>query len=267
MGEAPKFVGHVLHVGAATFSCSYPDLGIEDGQLPVIKPPELVERCIRLSEELQPRRMVELGISKGGSTAMWAALIEPDKLVALELAPTPVALLTDFIEHHQLQEQVRPYYGVDQGDRDRLAEIVDDEFGDQPVDLVFDDASHRYDETLASFEVLFPRLRPGGLYVIEDWAHEHWWTDVLAARLAADPEGSTKELEAWLTAHPEHDRHRRPMARLAVELTVARASNQDSIRSVACERDWIVVVKGDEVLEPSTFRLSDLVHDHDGFLR
>ena len=39
----------------------------------------------------------------------------------------------------------------------------------EPLDLVIDDASHLYGPTMASFEVLFPRLRPGGLYVIEDW--------------------------------------------------------------------------------------------------
>ena len=31
------------------------------------------------------------------------------------------------------------------------------------------DASHWLEETRTSFEILFPRLRPGGVYVIEDW--------------------------------------------------------------------------------------------------
>ena len=43
-----------------------------------------------------------------------------------------------------------------------------------PLDLVIDDASHMYQPTKASFEALFPCLRPGGLYVIEDWAWTHW---------------------------------------------------------------------------------------------
>jgi hypothetical protein len=34
---------------------------------------------------------------------------------------------------------------------------------------VIDDASHIYEPTRASFETLFPYLRPGGLYIIEDW--------------------------------------------------------------------------------------------------
>ena len=49
-----------------------------------------------------------------------------------------------------------------------MGEIVTREF-DRAIDLVIDDASHVYEPTLASFETLFPHLRPGGLYIIEDW--------------------------------------------------------------------------------------------------
>jgi hypothetical protein len=44
-----------------------------------------------------------------------------------------------------------------------------DEFGQDPLDLVIDDASHLYGPSLATFETLFPALREGGLYVLEDW--------------------------------------------------------------------------------------------------
>ena len=41
------------------------------------------------------------------------------------------------------------------------------------LDLVVDDASHTYEETKASFEILFPLLQPGGIYLIEDWSWAH----------------------------------------------------------------------------------------------
>jgi hypothetical protein len=41
------------------------------------------------------------------------------------------------------------------------------------VDLVVDDASHTYEATKTSFEILFPLLRPGGIYIIEDWSWAH----------------------------------------------------------------------------------------------
>lgn len=37
------------------------------------------------------------------------------------------------------------------------------------MDLVVDDASHFYEQTKTSFQTLFPLVRPGGMYIIEDW--------------------------------------------------------------------------------------------------
>lgn len=43
-----------------------------------------------------------------------------------------------------------------------------------PFDLIVDDASHIPSLTIASFEILFPLLAPGGVYVIEDLAPSYW---------------------------------------------------------------------------------------------
>jgi hypothetical protein len=66
-------------------------------------------------------------------------------------------------------DRLKTYWGIDQADRQALCEIVGREF-DGALDLVIDDASHAYEPTRASFETLFPYLRPGGFYIIEDWA-------------------------------------------------------------------------------------------------
>ncbi len=47
---------------------------------------------------------------------------------------------------------------------------------------MIDDASHDYHLTRRAFEILFPHVRPGGFYVIEDWGWAHMrgfglWTD------------------------------------------------------------------------------------------
>lgn len=41
-------------------------------------------------------------------------------------------------------------------------------------DIVVDDGSHRSEDVIASFRVLFPHLRPGGLYVVEDLQTSYW---------------------------------------------------------------------------------------------
>jgi hypothetical protein len=44
----------------------------------------------------------------------------------------------------------------------------------RPPDLVIDDGSHRGSDTSAAFRYLYPQLRRGGLYVIEDLHTSYW---------------------------------------------------------------------------------------------
>ena len=142
-------------------------------------------------ERFKGENFVELGIASGGSAALTALVAPPRKLVAVDLKANRVEALDELIAERGLRERVLLHYGVDQADRERLASILDDEFGDEPLGLVIDDASHRLEETRASFETLFPRLRPGGLFVIEDWNAEHLLGRAIADALA-DPSPELK---------------------------------------------------------------------------
>ena len=64
------------------------------------------------------------------------------------------------------------HFATSQCDGEMLRQIVLSELADE-LDLVVDDASHTYEETKTSFELLFPLLSPGGIYVIEDWSWAH----------------------------------------------------------------------------------------------
>jgi predicted O-methyltransferase YrrM len=141
--------------------------------LAVYKSREQVIAFVDLVAGFPSARIVELGIKAGGSTALLAQLARPAKLVAVDVVSEPVRKLERFVDTHGLRDRIHPYYGVDQGDRRRLAGIVAEEFEGQAIDLVLDDASHLFEPTRASFEVLFPRLCTDGLFVIEDWSWEH----------------------------------------------------------------------------------------------
>jgi predicted O-methyltransferase YrrM len=97
-----------------------------------------------------------------------------------------VEALAEFLSARGLDDNVHPFYGVDQGNKRQFADLVDGQFGSESIDLVIDDASHLWDRTRASFEVLYPRLRPGGLFVIEDWATQYFIGEEMIASLA-DP--------------------------------------------------------------------------------
>lgn len=226
----------------------------------------IIDLYADLCEQFQGSRIVELGIFAGGSTAMITLLAAPEKLVACDISTEPVAVLTEFIERKGLSDVVRPYYGVDQGDRGRLIQIVETELGDAPLDLVIDDASHTWLRTVASFEVLFPRLRPGGVFVIEDWPAQYLMAEAITAA-QADPASAT---HAQLRAHYEEavrrgDPPRPPLARLGAELLLASVVSSDVIAEVRANRYWLAITRGPASLGDGPLDLAALYTDHFGW--
>lgn len=57
-------------------------------------------------------------------------------------------------------------FRVDQGDRNQLTDMAEQVEGG--FDVIVDDGSHRADHQQITFGVLFPYLKPGGIYIIED---------------------------------------------------------------------------------------------------
>ena len=56
------------------------------------------------------------------------------------------------------------------GDQSSAADLerVYAEAGGAPFDLIIDDGSHRFLDQQATLHVLWPRVRPGGFYIVED---------------------------------------------------------------------------------------------------
>jgi predicted O-methyltransferase YrrM len=256
------------------------------------KQPALVEATATLLREFEGGNIVELGISQGGSTALAALVANPRKLVAVELSDEPIEELQDLLDETGASDRVHTYFGVDQADRARLVQILDDEFGSEPLDLVIDDASHLLEPTRASFEVLFPRLRPGGLFIIEDWNWQH--LQARAFQAAIDTPGSAmqaefqRRLRAALAdeSSPEHEVFTDWMAQqesgtrtsslgmggkdlltmLVIELLFARAWSDDVVSRLDVLDLWVVVHRGPADLDPTTFRVDDIAHDHFGIV-
>ena len=116
--------------------------------------------------------MLELGIWQGGSPLFYGLATDARKVVALDIKKSP-PVLDQIIREHGIVDKVKLHFDTSQDDRDAVTAIMDREFGDEPLDLVIDDASHQYGFTRRSFEIVFPRLRPGGFYIIEDWQWAH----------------------------------------------------------------------------------------------
>ena len=122
-----------------------------------------------LASTFSPRSILELGIFEGGGYVLLDKLFNPRRMSAVEISPQPVAPLLRYVAG---MENRFVHFSTSQCDREILEEIVRKELADE-LDLVVEDASHAYEQTKASFEFLFPLLRPGGIYMIEDWAWAH----------------------------------------------------------------------------------------------
>ena len=203
----------------------------------VAKTPAMVDQIAAKITELNADRIFELGIFKGGSAALMASLARPRRLSAVDIAEEPVAALEEFIATHGLEEVVRPHYGIDQGLPEQLEALFEEDHGNEELDLVVDDGSHLYPETRTSFEVLFPRLRAGGLYVIEDWGWAHF------------PAPMWQSGGGWF-----HDRP--ALTNLVVELLMIAATGADLISHIEVLRDTVSVTRGPLRLSAS-IRLRD----------
>jgi predicted O-methyltransferase YrrM len=228
--------GEELTVDGVTFVCR-PDRRFESTErhFDLIKRPDLVEHHLALLRELEPRRIVELGVFQGGSVALTALVAEPEVLVAFELSEKRIGALDALLAERGLGDRVHVHHGVDQADEVAIVRhLAEAGLADgRTIDLVVDDASHLVHETRRSFEILYPRLRPGAKYVVEDWA----WAHI-----------------GYGSAHPDQ----RPLSELVFEVAFASAFRPDVVRDVHVDRDWAVVTRGPADLPlDGSFRIAD----------
>jgi len=199
----------------------------------------MVEKTVRLSVERPGANIFEMGVFKGGSVVLNHLLFRPRRLVAIEFNAQPPDALADYIAESDRDGTIRTYYGIDQGDSRAMREILAKEFPARDIDLVVDDASHLYEETRAAFNAVFPYMKPGGLYVIEDWAWAHWAGDF------------------WQKGdHPRLGK-KRALSNLLIELFMLCGSRPDLVQSIDLDRTIITVTRGAGAAPAEPFDMSD----------
>ncbi len=206
-------------------------LNLRDSSAEVVslfKDPSFVRDYVQCLEGVETRNVMDIGIKHGGSAIFFWNLLQPDTLCCVELNGS-AQQLSAYIERQGLGERLRTWFDTDQGDKTRLRDILANDFGEAPLDVVIDDASHLYTPSLATFEVLFPRLRPGGLYFLEDW-----------------------KVHATL---PQHGREPRgaepPLHRLVHELLDISLLHPELIARVRCHHNFVIFERGEATVDAS----------------
>lgn len=99
--------------------------------------------------------LLELGVWRGSSLRVWRDYFPNATIIGLD-RNRPLASLEDAdVVQFQAEQQ-------DEVPIDRCGSL----YG--PFNIIIDDASHISSKTIRSFELLWPHLAPGGIYVIED---------------------------------------------------------------------------------------------------
>lgn len=100
-------------------------------------------------------KILEIGVEKGGSLQIWKKYFG-DKCQIIGI---------DILEKSKFEEsQIKVEIGS-QSDLNFL-EKINKKYG--PFDIIIDDGSHLQMDVLTSFSFLYPKLKKGGIYFIED---------------------------------------------------------------------------------------------------
>ena len=128
---------------------------------------EVLLRCLAALVRLtRPRVVVEVGVERGYSSATILAALEERGEGALHSVDIPPLREAADFTGKAIPERLRARWQLTVGPSRRvlgqLAERV------QPVDLFVHDGDHSYDAQLEDLEVVWPRLRPGAIVLVDD---------------------------------------------------------------------------------------------------
>jgi cephalosporin hydroxylase len=203
----------------------------------ILKDSRLLRQYLDFLAPHSINNILELGIWQGGSPLFYGLATDARKVVALDIAASPPAL-DEIIREHGIADKVKLHFRTSQDDRGAVTAIMDREFGGEPIDLVIDDASHQYCFTRRSFEIVFPRLRPGGFYIIEDWQWAH--------------------IDSPVYQEGEHFGGEPALSNFIFELLIAYGGHPGLFQNIIV-RDWFVAVQKAWHPLADDFRLDDLL--------
>tara|TARA_B100002051_G_scaffold272050_1_gene307969 strand:- start:125 stop:775 length:651 start_codon:yes stop_codon:yes gene_type:complete len=118
----------------------------------------------------KPINFLEIGVRDGASHRMWSEFFSDDSgIYGIDIDPRCKAFEKD---------NIKVFIGS-QASPELINSVAEDAGG--CFDAIIDDGSHVNELTIKSFELLFPYLKSGGVYIIEDLACSY-----LEERLASD---------------------------------------------------------------------------------
>ncbi len=127
-----------------------------------------IEHYERHFSHLQNKKikLLEIGFGDGGSAKMWEEYFPNAEIHYLNVPAS------DYEKHgHRVSEQTHLHIG-DQRKPEDLQDLIDKTGSN--FDIIIDDGGHAYENQKIAFTFLFPHVKNGGCYVIEDLCESYW---------------------------------------------------------------------------------------------
>jgi len=103
--------------------------------------------------------LLEIGIYNGGSIKLWRDYFINARIVGLDIVYTPIAKET------LKNENVTILIG---DSANKNSDVLTKHFENDSFDIIIDDGNHSFEYQLLTLQNFFPKLKKGGIYVIED---------------------------------------------------------------------------------------------------
>jgi spermidine synthase len=106
--------------------------------------------------------ILEIGVAQGQSIKMWTDYFPNAKIHGADIDPK--SKLSE-----EYSNRIK-FHLTDQRDRAQLKNL--EQYS--PFDLIIDDGNHWWMEQILTFETLFPYLKSGGIFIVEDTTTSYW---------------------------------------------------------------------------------------------
>lgn len=110
----------------------------------------------------KPIKFLEIGIYKGSSVKMWEEYLKNADLHFMDIT-------LQAVEYHSKRSH---YHLCNQESPVELRQFIKTVGGD--FDIILDDGGHTMNQQITSFKILFPYVKSGGMYIIEDLHTSYW---------------------------------------------------------------------------------------------
>jgi hypothetical protein len=161
---------------------------------------------------------LEIGVSQGGSLEILQEYLGPEaKIIGLDIKPECLQWARNGLEV-LIGDQASPEF---------LGQVVAPK---GPFDIIIDDGGHVPDQQLVSFMTLWPTLKEGGVYIVED-LHTSYWLGGQASRFGINfydyARGLVEKLSAYHVDERLMERYALPYEQRASAVTLNNFAAQE----------------------------------------